>query len=111
MRVRWFGAEILANAIRATVAAVDDTTADAVQHAKDSHPWHDETGRLEERITSLPAETQGEVVTGQWGVQRGAPYAIDLEFGTSKMAARPFLRPAADATYPELPGRIQRNLR
>ncbi|MCK8457027.1 HK97-gp10 family putative phage morphogenesis protein [Sphingomonas faeni] len=25
-----------------------------------------------------------------------APYSVDLEYGTSKMAARPFMRPAAD---------------
>ena len=27
----------------------------------------------------------------------GAPYAVDLEYGTSKMAPRPFLRPAAES--------------
>lgn len=31
-----------------------------------------------------------------------APYAAPLEFGTSKMAARPYMRPARDKTAPRI---------
>lgn len=35
-------------------------------------------------------------------VSSNAPYSAALEFGTSKMAARPFMQPAVDATRPEI---------
>lgn len=80
------------------------------------------------------ASFDGRKVSGSWG--SGANYALYLEIGTSRkdsgfpraqvreaegggdmnaipppsdpplMAARPVLRPAADAIYPRLPGRI-----
>jgi HK97 gp10 family phage protein len=31
-----------------------------------------------------------------------APYSADLEYGTSKMAARPFMRPATEKSRPEI---------
>ncbi len=37
--------------------------------------------------------------TGSAQVSVGADYAAPLEFGTRKMAARPFLRPAADRAW------------
>lgn len=35
-------------------------------------------------------------------VSSNAPYSAPLEFGTSKMAARPFMRPARDRTRKEI---------
>lgn len=35
-------------------------------------------------------------------VSSNAPYAADLEFSTSKMAARPYMAPARDKKYPEV---------
>lgn len=35
-------------------------------------------------------------------VSSNAPYAAPLEFGTSKMAARPYMRPARDKVAPEM---------
>lgn len=40
-----------------------------------------------------------------------APYAIYVEFGTCKMAARPHLTPAAEAERPELDARMKELLR
>lgn len=40
-------------------------------------------------------------------VSSDAPYSAPLEFGTSKMAARPFMKPARDKSLPE----VQRLLR
>lgn len=53
-----------------------------------------ETGRLAESINSHPAPGP----TGGAGVDVVADveYALFVEFGTSKMAAQPFLRPALD---------------
>lgn len=38
---------------------------------------------------------------GRVNVESTAPYAAALEFGTSKMAARPYMNPAAKAKGPE----------
>lgn len=35
-------------------------------------------------------------------VSANAPHAVPLEFGTSKMAARPFMRPAAEKVRPKV---------
>jgi len=56
-----------------------------------------DTGVLQGSITQKVSKTksmsyQGEVAT------RGVPYAGYLEFGTSKMRARPFIRPAVNLT-------------
>jgi len=48
-----------------------------------------------DRVPVLTGETQASIETTPEGVQAGAA-AIYLEFGTSRMAAQPFLRPAAD---------------
>lgn len=42
-------------------------------------------------------------------VRSEAPYARALEFGTSKMAARPHIRPARDAKLKEVGRRFARN--
>lgn len=51
------------------------------------------TGKMREEIT-YKLEVQENVVEGIVGVGKEAFYARFLEMGTSKMAARPFLRPA-----------------
>jgi HK97 gp10 family phage protein len=43
-------------------------------------------------------------------VRSSAPYAAALEFGTSKMAARPYMRPARDNKLPEVRKRFADNL-
>lgn len=54
-------------------------------------PPNNDTGVLANNIeTTQPARTRVQVTSS-------APYSADLEFGTSKMAARPFMRPARDA--------------
>ena len=110
-RVSWFGDRILAKALSASVAAVEETTQDAAQHAKTDHRWRDRNGALENAIDTLPVKVEGLFVKGEWGVEAGerVPYWADLEFGTVHMTARPFLRPAADATNPQLAGRLRRN--
>lgn len=48
------------------------------------------TGRLRQSITAL------RISPLHWRVGTNVDYALYLEFGTRRMAARPFLRPAAD---------------
>ena len=58
-------------------------------------------GTLADSISSgRDPEIGGAVVTVS------APYAADVEFGTSRMAARPFLRPAAEGALPDIRDRL-----
>ena len=57
--------------------------------APDEAPAVD-SGRLRQSITAL------HVGEGRWRVGTNAFYAIYLEFGTRRMAARPFIRPALE---------------
>lgn len=50
-----------------------------------------DTGAL---VNSIQSRQLGPM---QWAVVAGTEYAKPLEYGTAKMAARPFMRPAADA--------------
>ncbi len=53
----------------------------------------------------------GGLVTVRLGVKQEAFYAVNfLELGTSKMAARPWLRPAYDATYRQVTARLASEL-
>jgi len=52
-----------------------------------------DTGRLRASITHR-VETEGEEIAGYVGTN--VEYATDLEFGTSKMAERPFMIPAVE---------------
>lgn len=47
---------------------------------------------------------------GRVNVEATAPYAGYLEFGTSRMEARPFMRPAAEKKRPEATELIRRAL-
>lgn len=105
-KLNWRGPEISAKLREAAKVAIDQTTAEAVEHAKSNHPWKNETGTLEGSLQMRPAVVEGETVRGKWG-SFTVVYAIYQELGTSKMPARPYLRPAADATYGKLAGRIE----
>lgn len=55
------------------------------------YPPNVDTGALR---ASIKAIRKGRYV---WWVQDGVPYGVHLEIGTSRMAARPFLRPVVEA--------------
>lgn len=56
---------------------------------------HRRTGNLQRNVDKHEAELQGQFLVGAVGVDLDkVPYGGHLEFGTSKMAARPYLRPS-----------------
>jgi HK97 gp10 family phage protein len=68
------------------------------------------SGRL---IDSLAVRASDDGLTARVGVEdpAAATYARSLEFGTSKMAARPWLVPALEASRDEIERRIRETLR
>lgn len=128
----WNGPAVTERMRRAQIAAVNATMGAAVNHAKRHHPWKNRTGILEGAINVVEgAAPIATGVQGIWGVN-DAVQALMLELGgvirpkTAKalaipqpgggvrfvsqvtIPAYPYLRPAADVTYPALAGRIQR---
>lgn len=56
-----------------------------------------DTGNLKNSVVAVPRDAQ------TWAVLIGAEYGVDLEYGTGKMAARPFVLPAFERTVGRLP--------
>jgi len=98
----WFGERILERKLETARLAIDEITEEAAADAQGSHWWKNRTGNLEGHIISEPAKREGSVVTGKFGAtSREAFYGLFLERRT------PFLRPAADRTFPRLAARMR----
>jgi hypothetical protein len=106
------------------------------ESAHSNHPWKNQTGDLEGAIQIAEfAHQEGPGVVGTWGVkagEKGLNYALIHELGgvivpvrakalkipqpdgsirlvkTVTIPPRPYLRPAADATYPSLVANIRK---
>lgn len=65
-------------------------------------PPMSDTGRL---VNSIEFEKVGDLTAT---VGSKLAYAVHLEYGTSRMAARPFFRPAAEAIRPKFMARLER---
>lgn len=105
--VDWLGDEVLAKAITASMEAIDVVTQAAADDAKANHWWSNRTGDLEKNTIAEPATTDGLEVRGRFGatLRRGGFYGLFLERRT------PWLRPAADRTFPLLPLTIREKAR
>jgi hypothetical protein len=128
----WNGDAVKKSWKDAQVAGVNATMGAAVNHAKRNHPWDNRTGLLEGAINVTdPAKPIATGVEGVWGVndavqarilevggiiraKNAAALAIPLPGGGVvfrkwvEIPAFPYLRPAADATYPSLAMRINK---
>lgn len=117
MTLRWTGRQVTARLKDAQVKGINATMGAAAIHAKLNHPWRNRTGTLERSIGVVEfAEEIGKGVQGIWGSQ-DVRYALIHELGgragrglRTRIRARPYLRPAADAQYPFLARRIKRAL-
>ena len=134
MALNWLGENVIRRHREAVKAAINQTMSAAVIRAKNNHDWQNRTGTLEGSIdiVDYAHETAGGV-TGVWG-SRDVRYALIHELGgvivpktaaalhfeiggehvmvsQVTMPARPYLRPAADAEYPKLAGRIKRRVK
>lgn len=68
------------------------------QPSDPGEPPNRESGLLQNHLGVVQADTLASEVVSD------APYAAALEFGTSRMAARPYLRPARDRLAPKIGG-------
>jgi hypothetical protein len=96
--VDWRAAQIVSDATRAGLEAVNELTQAAATRAESSHWWQSQTGRLERETISEPAHVEGSgTVSGKFGTtKRRGFYGLFLEY------EQPFLRPAADEFFPQL---------
>lgn len=127
----WNGPALTAKMRAAQKLGINATMAAAVQHAKANHTWRNQTATLEGSIDiAAYAREEGAGVVGSWG-SKDVAYALIHELGgvivpvrakalkfklpdgsfrivkSVTIPARPYLRPAADATYPKLAGNIK----
>ncbi|MEO0589114.1 MAG: phage morphogenesis protein [Pseudomonadota bacterium] len=128
----WNGDALTAKMRKAQIAGVNATMADCVVHAKVNHTWKNQSGVLEGSIDIAEyAHVEGEGVSGVWG-SKDVKYARIHELGgvirpKNKQALKfqlpdgsyrivksvtirkqPYLRPAADVHYPDLPLNIRK---
>jgi phage gpG-like protein len=128
----WNGPALTAKMRAAAKLGINATMAACVREAKTSHAWQNQTGVLEGSIKVADfAREKGATVTGTWG-STDAAYALIHELGgvivpvrakalaipqpdgsvrlvkSVTIPARPYLRPAADAHYPDLAAKIRK---
>ncbi len=108
MSLQWKGNALEKKVAKASARAIDETMALAVVEAKATVPR--KTTLLQGSIKWRAAIIRLNRVIGQWG-SFDVNYAIYVEKGTGRMAAQPYLFPAADREYPKLAARIRKNLK
>lgn len=130
--LNWNGPALTRRMLEAQKLGVNATMAACVQQAKANHAWKNQTGVLEGSIKIAEfARQEGAGVTGTWG-STDVRYALIHELGgvivpvraqalrfkrpdgsfrivkSVTIPARPYLRPAADAVYPQLAANIRK---
>lgn len=103
VKLLWRGNQIKEATAQAVVDAMDTTLLAAVEHAQRNAPRR--TGQLANSLTMEGTKRSGSGYEGSFGSYT-VNYAVYVELGTRFMGAQPYLRPAADAEFPKLPGRI-----
>lgn len=93
MSVKWYGKEVLSNMELATKAGL--TAAAMVVQGQAVLLCPVDTGRLRQSINYRVSNTEAAIGTN-------VEYAPYVEFGTKRMKAQPFLRPALDDVKDEV---------
>lgn len=107
MTLKWAGKELGGKIENAVRDAVDETLFAASTDAQQNAPR--DTGFMASTIGVTKKAAGDTQIRGEFG-NEVADYTLWNEIGTGRMAARPFLRPAADREFPKLPGRIAKRV-
>jgi len=103
--LKWEGPALAKRVRKAEMIGVNQTMARCVTMAKGL--VRVDTSALQGSLRMEPAVPFGGGVRGRWG-SFDINYALWQEIGTSKMSAKPYLRPSADFEYGLLGARIRR---
>lgn len=95
----WHGDNVVERVQQGAASAINTVMAIALGQAQVRAPV--DTGHLRGSGFIRPAMLRGGEVVGTWGFS--ALYTLYVELGTVHMAAQPFIRPAMDVAYPQLP--------
>lgn len=111
MPLQWNGDELVRQVEEAARRAVDATVDAAADEAERSHVWQNRTRQLEEEIRAEHAAPDDPNPTARFGTtERRGFVGLFHEEGTVHEFERPFLRPAADITFPSLASRVREEL-
>ena len=103
----WEGDKVKKKMNNCIMTGINQTMSSASIQAKFNHPWFNRTGTLEGSIRPVVAAHQvGNEFVGLWG-SVDVKYAVFLELGTKFFPPFPYLRPAANAQYPNLARNIR----
>lgn len=104
VNITWNAEYIIKDVARRSREAVNMALALAVKIAR--MLVRKRTRLLMGSIEMQPARTRYNVIEGRFGVFNDPGYAIYQEYGTARMPAKPFLRPASDIAFRDLPAYI-----
>lgn len=100
-RALYAGGQLLESEAERSITAGAVSGANHVPSAP-GQPPNEDTGTLRRNIETEIGGPNLVTVTSY------APYSAALEFGTSRLASRPFMRPAATKTRPEIERLVRR---
>lgn len=107
MSFTFHGKEVASHVISEARFAVEETLHEAAEEAKRSHWWTKRRAAgLETQIQVGPIEHVGSVIRGTFGATKGQGF-----YGLFLERRVPYLRPAADATFPKLAVKLRNRLR
>jgi HK97 gp10 family phage protein len=104
--VKWKGEAVRALVRGAVSAGLEEVASLAVIDAKSNAPFEFGTLQGSIRHDGVKGAPRAEITWGSFDVN----YALYQELGTQRMAARPYLRPAADRNYPKLGPSIRKRM-
>ncbi len=107
VELRWLGEQVAADIRAAALEETKNAQAYAVALAKQYVPI--DTGALRDSIKAERIVANQYILRGD--ITANTVYALYVEFGTYKMRAQPYLRPASDLAFKSYPAKLGARVR